>query len=185
MKGPPMPTAQAIDPQPASPKCWVAVASAEHVRIGRTAGFMQVCHGKGASLRRISAGDWVVYYSPTETFGGKDRLQAFTALGIVAPGEPYQAEMCDGFQPFRRNVRWIKCAETPIRLLLEELAFSAGNRSWGYKLRLGLFEIDRQDMRKIARAMGASVIPVGVLGPPLTVNRRSQEPDPSLSRAAG
>ena len=29
---------------------WVAVASAEHVAIGRAQGFMQVGHGKGAPL---------------------------------------------------------------------------------------------------------------------------------------
>ena len=44
---------------------WIAVASAEHVRRGREGGFMQVCHGKAAPLRRIQPGDGVVYYSPT------------------------------------------------------------------------------------------------------------------------
>ena len=155
-----MPKAPALDPYPLWPKCWVAVASAEHVRIGRAQGFMQVCHGKGAPLRRISPGDWVAYYSPTETFGGSDPLKAFTAIGVVAPGDPYQAEMGDGFRPFRRNVRWARSTETPIRLLLEELSFSAGNRNWGYQLRFGLFEIERRDMRRIARAMNASVLPV-------------------------
>ncbi|MDD5576645.1 MAG: EVE domain-containing protein, partial [Acidithiobacillus sp.] len=52
---------------------WVAVASAEHVRIGRAAGFMQVCHGKAAPLRRIKPGDRVAYYSPTVEFGGKNK----------------------------------------------------------------------------------------------------------------
>lgn len=33
-------------------KSWIAVASAEHVRSGRSQGFMQVCHGKAAPLRR-------------------------------------------------------------------------------------------------------------------------------------
>ena len=75
---------------------WIAVASADHVRRGRSGGFMQVCHGKAAPLRRVSPGDGVAYYSPTETFGGKDRLQAFTAIGVVAPGAPYQADMGDG-----------------------------------------------------------------------------------------
>jgi hypothetical protein len=61
---------------------WVAVASAEHVRIGRSNGFMQVSHGKAAPLRRIHPGDGVVYYSPTNALGGKDKLQSFTAIGI-------------------------------------------------------------------------------------------------------
>jgi hypothetical protein len=139
------------------------VASAEHVRIGRTHGFMQVCHGKGEPLRRISPGDWVVYYSPTEKFGGQDRLQAFTAIGVVKPGDPYRADMGEGFHPFRRNVRWIKATETAIRPLLDELSFSADNKSWGYQLRFGLFEIERRDMRRIARAMGASAMPMDEL----------------------
>ena len=41
---------------------WLAVASAEHVEIGRSAGFMQVCHGKASPLRRVQPGDRVVYY---------------------------------------------------------------------------------------------------------------------------
>ncbi len=28
--------------------CWIAVASAEHVRLGHAHGFMQICHGKAA-----------------------------------------------------------------------------------------------------------------------------------------
>lgn len=60
---------------------WIAVASAEHVRIGRAGGFMQVCHGKATPLRRVKPGDYVVYYSPTVEFGSKKKLQAFTAIG--------------------------------------------------------------------------------------------------------
>ncbi len=63
-------------------KHWIAVASAEHVRRGQAGGFMQVCHGKATPLKRIQPGDWVAYYSPTETFKGKDKLQAFTAVGL-------------------------------------------------------------------------------------------------------
>ena len=54
----------------AAARCWVAVASAEHVRHGREHGFMQVCHGKAAPLRRIHPGDRIVYDSPTVTFRG-------------------------------------------------------------------------------------------------------------------
>src|SRR5436305_14859993 len=82
-------------------KCWIAVASAEHVRAGVTAGIMQVCHGKAQPLRRLHTGDRIAYYSPTETFRGGDRLQAFTAYGRVAEGEPYLFHMDGGFTPFR------------------------------------------------------------------------------------
>ena len=64
------------------------MASAEHVRIGRSKGFMQVCHGKAAPLRRIQPGDGVVYYSPTSVFRSKDQLQSFTAIGVISDGNP-------------------------------------------------------------------------------------------------
>ena len=134
---------------------WIAVASAEHVRLGREAGFMQVHHGKAAALRRISPGDCVIYYSPTAAFGGKDKLQAFTAIGEVRDGEPYQADMDDGFRPFRRDVAWLDAHEAPIQPLLGALEFTAGNRNWGYQLRFGLFSISDHDRRIIAEAMQA------------------------------
>lgn len=138
-----------------SSRCWIAVASAEHVRIGRAQGFMQVCHGKAAPLRRLSPGDHVSYYSPSEIFRGTDKLQAFTAVGIVAAGVPYQADMGSGFRPFRRDVQWTAAQEVPIRPLLGQLAFTRESKSWGYQLRFGLFEISDTDMRIIAAAMGA------------------------------
>jgi EVE domain len=93
-------------------KNWIAVASAEHVRLGRSNGFMQVSHGKSAPLRRIEPGDRVVFYSPTDAFRGKDELQSFTAIGVVKEGAPYQVDMGDGFSPFRRDVTWQTAAET-------------------------------------------------------------------------
>lgn len=134
---------------------WVAVASAEHVRRGRTEGFMQVCHGKAAPLRRIAPGDGVVYYSPTVTFGGKDRLQTFTAIGTVRDSTPYRADMGGGFHPFRRDVNWRAAEETPIQPLLDALDFTVGKRNWGYQLRFGLFSISAHDFSLIAQAMHA------------------------------
>jgi hypothetical protein len=133
-------------------KNWIGVASAEHVRIGRAHGFMQVSHGKAAPLRRISPGDRIAYYSPSEVFGGKDRLQAFTAVGVVKRGEPYQVDMGKGFRPFRRDVLWTDVVETPIRPLLDRLSFARDNANWGYQLRFGLFEITEEDMRVIWQA---------------------------------
>lgn len=139
---------------------WIAVASAEHVRRGKREGFMQVSHGKAAPLKRIRPGDRVVYYSPTITLGGKDRLQAFTAIGAVAARAPWQADMGGGFQPFRREVHWLAAREAPIRPLLERLSFSAGKANWGSALRFGVFNIPEDDFAVIAAAMGAgSLVP--------------------------
>jgi hypothetical protein len=138
---------------------WVAVASAEHVRLGRSQGFMQVCHGKAAPLKRICPGDGVVYYSPTEIFGGKDKMQSFTAIGVVKDGVPYQADMGGGFCPFRRDVSWHAAEEVPIKPLLGGLEFTTAGSNWGFQLRFGLFEISARDMALIAAAMGVALLP--------------------------
>jgi len=142
---------------------WIAVASAEHVRRGLAGGFMQVCHGKSRPLRRIEPGDGVVYYSPTLTFGGSDRLQAFTAIGTVLDVEPYQADMGGGFLPYRRDVAWAAAQDASILPLLDQLDFSAGKRNWGYALRLGLIPISAADFACIAGAMQALDCPAAAL----------------------
>lgn len=132
---------------------WIAVASAEHVQKGRLAGFMQVCHGKCAPLRRMKPNDWVVYYSPTLTFGGKDKLQSFTAIGQIKEREPYQVDMGNGFCPFRRDVLWFNAQEALITPLLDQLDFSKNKKNWGYQFRFGLIAITDHDMQLIIKAM--------------------------------
>ena len=136
-------------------KYWIAVASAEHARRGK-AGFMQVNHGKAAPLKRIHPGDGVAYYSPTITFGGKDKLQAFTLIGRVKDGEIYQGEMGD-WVAHRRDVDWAAAEDAPIAPLLDQLDFTAGKTNWGYQLRFGLFEISTHDFQLIAQAMHAKL----------------------------
>lgn len=148
-----------------SRKNWIGVASAEHVCIGRAQGFMQLCHGKSAPLRRLSPGDRIAYYSPTELFRGKDRLQAFTAIGTVAQSIPYPAPPGGGFTPFRRAVDWFDAREIAIQPLLGELAFTRDNRNWGYQLRFGLFEIADADMDVIAAAMQRKCQAGAISGP--------------------
>ena len=100
---------------------WIAVASAEHALRGRDhapLGFMQVCHGKCAPLKRLLAGDVVAYYAPAQTMGGKDKLQSFVSLGVVQAGEPYAFDMGDGFVPHRRDVRYVGAQPAPIAPLL-------------------------------------------------------------------
>ena len=138
----------------------LAVASANHVRKGRAEGFMQVCHGKLAPLRRIKPGDHVVYYSPTQTFRGSETLQSFTAIGVVAEREPYPFDMGGGFVPYRRDVHWLTAQEAPIRPLLDQLEFTAGQRNWGYALRFGVLALSVHDMALVAQAMGAE-LPAG------------------------
>ncbi len=137
---------------------WIAVASAEHARRGCAtpqAGYMQVCHGKCAPLKRIAPGDRVAYYAPTVTMGGKDTCQRFVSIGLVQPGDPYEFSMGGGFVPFRRDVAYVRAQEASILPLLDRFAFVEDRRRWGYKFRFGLFKVGDADMQLIASAMQA------------------------------
>jgi len=134
---------------------WIAVASAEHVAIGRAGGFMQVGHGKGVPLKRLHAGDRIAYYSPVREFGGRDLCQAFTAVGVVRDERVYQGNMGGGFQPFRRDVDWFDAREAPIHPLADRLSFMQGKTNWGYAFRFGLLKVSSDDMDVIEHAMHA------------------------------
>src|SRR5262249_23815284 len=129
----------------------------------RAAGFMQVCHGKAAPLRRVHPHDRVAYYSPTIEFRGSDKCQAFTALGIVCDRPPCRPAAEGDFSPCRRDVRWLETHDALITPLLGALEFSAGRRNWGYQFRFGLFRISERDMETIAKAMGVIRFSVSTL----------------------
>jgi predicted RNA-binding protein len=138
-------------------KHWVNTISRDHVRRGVAGGFTQAGHGKASGLRRLSPGDWLVFYSPKTSLEGGEALQAFTAIGRVADDdELYQVEMSPGFVPWRRNVEFLACVEAPIRPLIDELSFIKDKRRWGYVFRFGLFEIPADDFTRIRRAMAVS-----------------------------
>lgn len=132
---------------------WVGVASRDHVRAAVEGGFCQLNHGKEAPLRRLSAGDRILYYSPREKMRDGDPVQAFTAAGEVLDTLPYQAHLPSGFDPFRRDVRYLPTADAPIHPLLPRLTFAAG-KAWGQVLRRGTFRIRGDDYGVIAEAMG-------------------------------
>ena len=150
------------EPGATTPRHWVAVASAEHVALGRRLGFMQVGHGKEALLSRLHGGDRIAYYSPVRVFGAKEACQAFTAVGRVRDERIYVGDMTEhgqpDFKPYRRDVDWFDAREAPIRPLLGALGFTQGRASWGSALRFGLLQVSADDMALIMRAMHALVM---------------------------
>jgi hypothetical protein len=116
-------------------------------------GFAQLCHGKAQPLRRMAAGDGLIYYSPTEEFGGTTPCRRFTALGEVLAGPPYPVEMAPGFVPYRRDIRFFEAEEVPIAPLLDRLSFIKDKKRWGYPFRFGHFEIPPADFELIAARM--------------------------------
>jgi hypothetical protein len=140
--------------QIAMPKYWIGVASRDHVRAGVAGGFCQLAHGKMTAIRRLSAGDWIAYYSPRTELRGGEPLQAFTAVGRVKEREPYLFDMGGGFVPARRDIEFFDCSEAPIRPLIERLSFIKSKNNWAYPLRFGLLEISGADFWLISKAMG-------------------------------
>lgn len=132
---------------------WIGVASYEHVKKGVEGNFAQVCHGKQGPLKRMSGGDWIIYYSPTKKFGEALPHRKFTAIGKVLVGEPYLFKMSESFIPWRRNVEFVSAKEVEIEPLLDKLSFTANKRSWGFIFRRGFFEINESDFKLIETAM--------------------------------
>lgn len=134
-------------------KYWVATISKEHTMRGVAGGFMQVCHGKEAPLKRMKKGDYLLIYSSKITMEGNEKCQAFTAIGRIKDDEVYQFQMTETFKPFRRNIEFSKCAETSIIPLIDSLEFIPNKKSWGYPFRFGFFEINKNDFNFITSRM--------------------------------
>jgi len=132
---------------------WIGVASKDHVGRGVTGGFCQLCHGKAQPLKRMSIGDWIIYYSPKELFEEAVPCQMFTAIGEVTGAEVYPFEMYPGFVPHRRDIHFHRATEIPIRPLLEQLSFIRDKSKWGYAFRFGHLEIPKIDFELIASKM--------------------------------
>jgi len=132
---------------------WIVVVSKDHIARGVTGSFMQANHGKEGPLKRMAVNDWVIFYSPKQTFAGNEPLQAFTAIGQVADEKIYQHKMTDDFIPYRRNINYHKSRETPIAPLINGLNFITNKTSWGYQFRFGFFEIPESDFKLIQSKM--------------------------------
>ena len=144
---------------PVSSKYWVIVVSRSHARHGIEGGFVQANHGKETPLRRIRKGDWIVIYSPKESFEGNLPCRKFTALGEIKDDRVYQVVMTRDFHPFRRDVRFSSNAiEAPIEPLISDLLFIKNKKSWGYVFRFGMIEIPRTDFLLIASKMHPDLV---------------------------
>jgi hypothetical protein len=138
-------------------RCWINTISRDHVQRGVAGGFTQAGHGKASGLKRLSAGDQLVFYSSKTALHDGEPLKAFTAIGRVSDDDLYQVEMAPDFKPWRRNVKFAACQEAPIAPLIDQLGFIRNKQRWGYAFRFGLFEIPEADFELIRAAMHADL----------------------------
>lgn len=141
--------------------CWIGVVSRSHVLLGVAGGFAQMNHGKHAPLKRMKAGDGLVYYSPREAYPDGAPLQAFTAIGFIRTGEVYAHDMTadgvPGFVPWRIDVDYLSAQSTPIQPLITQLDFIRDKTHWGAAFRFGQLRIGEADFLKIAAAMACEM----------------------------
>ena len=135
---------------------WIGVVSKDHVDRAIAGGFAQVNHGKAGPLERMRAGDGFAFYSPRTSYPDGTPLQAFTAIGRVRSGTIYQAEMDDGFRPFRLDVDFLPAEPAPVKPLLEDLSFIRSKTHWGAAFRFGVVRVPAADFALIAAAMKRS-----------------------------
>ena len=139
----------------AAPTCWIGVAAASHVRVGRQQGFVMFAHGKHSAVKQLRPGDAFAYYSPTETLGGKDAVRRFTAIGVIAEGEPEPSAVMGGtVEAWQRRASYLDAQEADIYLLLPQLSFVTDPSHWGMYFRKSLFKTSAADFSRIADAMG-------------------------------
>jgi predicted RNA-binding protein len=134
-------------------KFWVVVTSRDHALDGKSSGVVQVNHGKEAPLKRMSAGDKILYYAAKAIYGQKDLCQRFVALATLTDDNIFQHEVTKTFHPFRRKASYEEINETEIRPLIDNLTFIKDKEKWGYIFRTGYFEINKQDFDLIASNM--------------------------------
>ena len=138
-------------------KYWIGVVSLSHVVRGVQGGFAQLGHGKAAPLRRMSKGDWLVYYSPKTDMDEGEPLQQFTAIGQIVGDSVYEHHMGPDFVPFRRDVKYLKCKPAAIAPLISDLSFIKDPKRWGFPFRRGHFAMTEQDFLLISRSMAARI----------------------------
>ena len=134
-------------------KYWIIVASKDHLQRGMKGGFIQANHGKAAPLKRIHAGDWVLFYSSKLEYDKPVKLQCFTAVCRIIKGDIYQGDSGGGRLVYRRNAKFLDAKDVSILPLIEKLSFIKDKTHWGAPFRFGILEIPENDFRLITDEM--------------------------------
>ena len=138
-------------------KYWISVISNDQAQAGAEGGFIQAAQNKTGTIQTLAKGDVVFSYAPGTLFRGGKILQAFTAVARVADDEASPTETSAGARPWRRKATSLACDETPIAPLISLLDFVRDKAAWEMSLRRGMFEIGKDDARRIAEAMHADI----------------------------
>lgn len=136
-------------------KHWIAVISRDHAMIGAQSGFLQVCHGKAAPLRKTSAGDEVFIYCPRTGMSAGKVLRRVEYRCVIESDTVYQVEQVAGFKPFRKDARFDAGFQGIPIGDVRGMELTA-NPHWGMLARRGFFELGAHDATLLRRAGNGS-----------------------------
>ena len=126
-------------------KYWINTLPKDHVMIGKKEGIVQADQGKPDPLKRLKAGDKILFYSPKTAAVNGSPLKAFTAAAKIIDEKIDRIQLSADFKPFRLAAEFEDCSEVPIEPLIARLQFIHNKKSWGYLFQFGLFEIGEND----------------------------------------
>ena len=130
-------------------KYWINTISKDHVIVDKESNFVRAGRGKKASVEKLQADDYMIFYSPKTSLQNGKPVRAFTAVAKIKERDVYQVVVNNNFQPYRKDAEYEDCQEVSIGSLIEQLEFITNKKYWGFKFRLGLFEINRHDFELI------------------------------------
>ncbi len=133
---------------------WIGVIAADHASVAVAEGVCAFSHGKESAVAKLSSGDRFAFYSPKSGVSDGETVQAFTALGTVTAGVPYEKSWAGTeYTAWVRDAAYDEVTRTPIKPMLEDLSFITNPRYWGMAFRRSLFEVNATDFVKIEKAM--------------------------------
>ena len=134
-------------------KCWVLVATKKQVGDCMTGSFVETDSGKSNPLRRMQAGDGIIYYSPKLIKGNTTPYQRFSAIGYVTGETIYRHNNGTDYHPHRREVKFLTAQDTPITPLINRLEFIKDKTRWGNIFKFPILRISVMDFKLIATLM--------------------------------
>lgn len=146
---------------PDEPRSWICVVSREDALVARATDAVRLSATGEQRLRRLRAGDGVLLYSPREQNKTGEKVQRFTAVGVVTGVAPYQRDDDLHGSWFRDVVFDRPTGEVQVRPLLGALSFVRDAEGWGIVFRPGFLSVTQADFDLVRRHMAATTAPRG------------------------
>jgi len=133
---------------------WISVASEELQDEAVESGQVVFGPGRDGAAARPARGDWVANYAPAETMDRDTPVRRFVAMARIDDDTPESRPVSDGGQAMSRRATYHHDRDADIYDLLDAFSFVTDRSHWGVHFHRSLFEVTKDDMLAIARAMG-------------------------------